>query len=390
MALQCERNHGWWIGLSEAFVIWLVVVLISPGVPDLLLTLLLACLHQFGLRRSMHRGARLVKVINALMYGILVIIVGATLLSVAPAEDSGWSAFSAGARNYTIAYKDVRGRGIMCEGRYASGQEGVSFSLGDFALWSALAYESPRAMPSALQHFFPGWKIAHKRIASDIHRKFTGDWTTFFEYSDPSNSTSIVAIRGTDTILDVLNDINIWLTAGLMEGFEIIGPWMLASISQVVADLSTLVRGSGSSKEHFAELLAYVRHRVKEEPKRQFYITGHSLGGGLAKLVSTQTNIQAVTFMAPGVERTRYTVFRNHDAGGYLGSLGLTVQPKHDVISRIDSQLGVVVPTRCFMDPLSCHMIYQGAICPMFASCGSMRRGRSLQLPCGQCTSMPC
>jgi len=389
-ALRYEHNHGWWIGLAEGLVIWLVIVCISPA-SDVLLTLFLACLHQFGLGRFMHKGARLVKFIDGLTYVMLVIIVAATLLSVAPAEGSSWSAFAPGARNYTIGFKDVRGRGLMCEGRYASGQEGKSFSLGDFALWSSLAYESPRTMPAVLQHFFPGWQIIFTRIAGNTHgANVKKDWSTFFEYSDPDNSTSIITIRGTDTTLDVLNDINIWLTAALMEGFEIFGPWLFASVSQVVADLSLLVRGSANAKAHFAYLLAYVQRRLREDPHRQFYITGHSLGGGLAKLVSIQTRVQAVTFMAPGVARTRYSVFQKKTNEEYAGNLGLTVQPQRDIVSRVDSQLGIIVPTRCYKNPLSCHMMYEGAICPMFQYCGSMRPGKSLQLPCGQCTAMPC
>eukprot|EP00415_Alexandrium_ostenfeldii_P000630 UN0630 len=166
---------------------------------------------------------------------------------------------------------------------------------------------------------------------------------------------------------------------------------MLASISEVVAYLSVLVRGDGATKQHFSELLAYVERRVREEPHRQFYMTGHSLGGGLAKLVSSQTSVQAITFMAPGIARTRFTVFQKSEIEDrYVGSLGLTVQPQHDLISRVDSQTGTVVPTRCFKGPYSCHMIYEGAICPMFQFCGSMREGRSVQLPCGQCTALPC
>ena len=52
---------------------------------------------------------------------------------------------------------------------------GKGLSLG--SLMSALAYESNSAMQSSLDHFFPGWKLMHSRIASGAESRQT-DWTT--------------------------------------------------------------------------------------------------------------------------------------------------------------------------------------------------------------------
>lgn len=328
------------------------------------------------------------------MYINLTLVVSVVLLSTERSSNSvSFSWFSGGKRNYTVGYKTSMahtGLGMACEGRYSTfGNE--TLSLGDFGLFSALTYESRDQMPDSLQHWFPKWYIAHMHEAGETRQP--NDWTTFFEYSHTDNKTSVIAIRGTDTTLDVLNDINIWLTAALMQIFDMLGPSLSVPVAQGVSQWSNLIYGKeDTSKRYFQYMMDYVRTRVEQEGgRRTFYIVGHSLGGGIAKLIASRVEIQAVTFMAPGLGWTGYVVFQEAMQEKMM-NLTLTVQPGNDIVSRIDHQVGTVVPAECNQDFGTCHKLWSGALCAMFEGCGSMRPPgyHPLEVPCGLCGYMPC
>ncbi|CAE7262893.1 EMB2076 [Symbiodinium sp. CCMP2592] len=213
--------------------------------------------------------------------------------------------------------------------------------------------------------------------------------TTYFEFWDPENSTIVFAIRGTNSMLDVLDDLNIWGPAAIMQAFSLAGPSLSSAVAESVALLSTVMYGESMQKQYFSNLLAHVRSRTTQLPDRRFYITGHSLGGGLAKLVAAKTHMQAVTFMAPGLGTTSYVVYREHLLED-LRHIALTIMPENDVVSRVDTQTGITVKTDCDGNPLHCHQLYP-TICTLLQTCGSGRAGdAALALPCGACDNMPC
>ncbi|CAE8595821.1 unnamed protein product, partial [Polarella glacialis] len=396
MLVNYENSWGWLVGICEGILIWLGVTLLNVfalGAREGLLTFLLACSRQFGLAHHNPKGTRLVTSVTVLMYTMLFLVVGAVLSSAKPSERHSWTAFQPGGKLYPVSFKEASGNfglGLACEGRFACPgcSPAQELSLGDFGLLSAVAYESDKTMKAVLGHYFPRWYINHSRVATQLtKRSLQTDWTTFFEYVDAGNQTSVISIRGTDTALDVLNDLNIWLPACLMQGFTLIGPWLSQGMAKAIGLWS---HSAHSSQPSYSELLAYVQRRLKEEPQRRFYIAGHSLGGGLAKLVASQVGIQAVTFMAPGLAWTGY-ISLGEDIAGTLRDRAVTLQPAGDMVSRVDVQVGLVVPLGCEGGPLACHHIYSGGICNLYSQCGSMRRfGPAVKLPCSQCSSMPC
>merc|ERR1719329_786827 len=275
---------------------------------------------------------------------------------------------------------------------------------------SALSYEGQANIPRWLDYFFPGWYVKHTKSGGIVttptieKNESDSDWTTFYEFSSADNRTSVIAVRGTAEVLDVLNDVNIWMAALLMQGFGLVGPVLTTQVAQAVSKWSSIVAGSGGQvgpRRYFHTLLTYARERVAKDGNRTtFYITGHSLGGGLAKIIASEVDIQAVTWMAPGLAMTSSVVFDNskdqmsqvEDILWNLRDRALTVQPQNDIISRGDHQTGTVIPTHCARDPLFCHSVFTGGICPLWHTCGSMRdpAGPPLIMPCGFCPEHPC
>lgn len=91
---------------------------------------------------------------------------------------------------------------------------------------------------------------------------------------------------------------SLWLVPALMQTLDFVGPDISSGAwGESVAELSTLVPLSMISAERsFSSVLAATEFMMKAFPERLFYITGHSLGGGVAKLVSLK--LSATTAIA--------------------------------------------------------------------------------------------
>ncbi|CAE7238631.1 unnamed protein product, partial [Symbiodinium pilosum] len=353
----------------------------------------------FGLRRHNARGYNVARFTAVLLNSVLVMVVGVVVLSIATVNvDSNWSAFctegDSTCKYYEVPYKPPNASlPLECDRHFRYGKSGQHLlSVSDFALFSALAYESEAGLQHGLQRYFPGWSLVTSRRAGLNTTAIEGessDWTTYFEFWDPENTTIVFAIRGTNSMLDVLDDLNIWGPAAIMQAFSIAGPSLSNAVAESVALLSTVMYGESMQKQYFSHLLAHVQNRTAQLPDRMFYITGHSLGGGLAKLVAAKSQMQALTFMAPGLGTTSYVVYREHMLQE-LRRRSLTIMPENDLVSRVDTQTGITIKTDCDGNSLHCHLLYP-TICNLLQLCGSGRAGEAaLALPCGTCDDMPC
>eukprot|EP00434_Breviolum_minutum_P038092 symbB.v1.2.033781.t3/scaffold4246.1/size44322/1 len=193
-------------------------------------TLVLALFHQLGLSRHNPRGFNVARCTALLLNGVLVVVVGVVVLTLATVGvSSDWSAFciegTPDCKYYEVpTFVANSSTPVDCGQNYRYGSRGQkALTISDFALFSALAYESKEGIVRGLQHYHPGWRLTFSRRAGIGDPEASLDWTTFFEFEDPENSTSIIAVRGTSTMLDVLDDMNIWLPAAAMKGFSIIG-----------------------------------------------------------------------------------------------------------------------------------------------------------------------
>jgi len=115
-------------------------------------------------------------------------------------------------------------------------------------------------------------------------------------------------------------------------------------------------------------------------------ITGHSLGGGLARIVGTLVGLPSVSFSPPGLKLSyrKYSVRRPDGSivkvpstGGALHHQTIAVVTELDWITQVDVQVGLVQQILCDNNDKAhqnaCHLL-EGTICHLLQHCGDSRR----------------
>jgi len=268
------------------------------------------------------------------------------------------------------------GLGDVTSSGCSRGNGSRCLSLQQFAMLSALAYESN--VKESLGSWFPdgGWQIVYERRVGKISAKggLHQDWTTFFELADPSNETTIFVIRGTQTPLDIMQDLNIWSPIAIAQLAGMFGPDLSTTAARSVLVFSTVMYGQWIQKDYYANFLSHVKTRIKAEPDRRYYLTGHSLGGGLAKLVGAETLVTSITFSSPGLRSTSILLqdkVKQAEAQERLHRLSYTVVPDNDIVPRVDTQVGTAFHVGCRQGPLGCHSIGE-TLCELITHCGGI------------------
>eukprot|EP00435_Cladocopium_sp_Y103_P022255 s361_g5.t1 len=334
---------------------------------DLLIFLFLSVLRHFGFQRATSAGER-VRVSGAIIFGFVhMFFVLLTCFALRTFwKDESWSAFSfetEGPQFLAIpqhpeAWQDEVNRSAewpLCLLRFRFGPGPLHdlrpeelLSVADFALMASLSYEAP-----ACSHYFPRWRVEQRPEQQRVM-----DWSRFLMLTSGDNSTTVITVRGTFDFLDVLQDVALWLVPALMEVLNKVGP-----------DIS-----SGALVEW-----------------GRFFLTGHSLGGGIAKMVALQIPIAsrplAIAFAAPGVQYAGRVLFGHESQDGPihkrledLEQSLLDVVPRHDLISLIDQDQGNTLIAPCEGQPWQCHSIFR-IIWGIFSACGSMTF-KNLTVPC--------
>ena len=129
----------------------------------------------------------------------------------------------------------------FCDMQWPLGQgTGRYMSLIKFADICAMTNLPSADFNRTLEEQFPGWKLVFERRAgdsqSDKHHGYY-DWTTFFELADPQDETTLFAIRGTQSPLEVLQDVNIFTPVAVTQIAAYFGPDLTSSVTKTVFSL---------------------------------------------------------------------------------------------------------------------------------------------------------
>lgn len=415
LAVLVLKPWTWLGGILESFTLTLFCLLVlwhnpllNPWQDSLLLGILLIP-REFGLQKRLAAGERIRSLalfgLGSFQFALICVICNCMAVERKSATDSMFCLMGdPKCVYYAVDYRGaLGGRWPLCQMDFPI-HNGATLSLADFGLMSAFTYEPANDVQSLLSQYFPGWRVAYAHLPLALRKgqQDVPDVTTFFEFASADNSTAVFAVRGTTDFFDALQDMDLWLPVFMMYIFENLGPNVVKFWGPSIAWICRRVYMLQDARFTltFMHLLEEVKARMKSHPDRNFYITGHSLGGGIAKLVAAEVQreelqhagrhveMTALAFAAPGIGVAEALLF-GEDKLSTNRYTSVTVRPRHDIVSRIDHNTGATIPVGCRGNPRHCHSIY-ATLCAFYTKCGSLRPDMALKIPCGWCEDMPC
>ncbi|KNC95893.1 uncharacterized protein SPPG_08654 [Spizellomyces punctatus DAOM BR117] len=222
---------------------------------------------------------------------------------------------------------------------YSSAQP---LDLHAFASLAEAAYEdSPLAMLApTLSRLNMSASLISVPVTGDVH-------FVHFNLSSSGNSSPlhIISIRGTHGLDDVFQDIYLFSSPALLRFSSYFGTffslWPQQTLAQVVRLLYRYA--ANPALTYFFSVEDYVARVAAENSN--VYVTGHSLGGGLALLTGASVNVPAVGFSAPGLASS-YLAFGVTDKDTLMtGNVNTWLDG--DPVPTLDGQMGSVVVLPC-------------------------------------------
>jgi len=165
---------------------------------------------------------------------------------------------------------------------------------------------------------------------------------TWTRWDFNATKTSIYAIQGTSTPLDIMQDTTLWGFVASLQMFTFTLPL------QVQQELNNFVTNEDFRINPHEELLAEVEAFTKDHPRGEWttVLTGHSLGGSYANLVAGLTQTPSFTFSAPGLKMISKEIGIK-DVQTDLYSYVINVVPEYDPVPVTDKQVGTRVDIPC-------------------------------------------
>jgi len=199
------------------------------------------------------------------------------------------------------------------------------------------------------------------------------------DFFSPRRNLSVVAVAGTNPLrpYDVFQDVLLFHRAFTYELAAQLSPplkWIpqewtsyLLSLSSVALEL--VAKPSPFLYYHHA-LIQAVNVCKKRRHMHKIVLTGHSLGGGFAKVVAAGSHVPVVAISAPGVYLSSRGFCIDHDALKYMV---INVIHENDVLPKLDRLTGAIFMLGCgATNPFICHQPGQ-TICELLCHCGGSK-----------------
>lgn len=197
----------------------------------------------------------------------------------------------------------------------------VASHLADYSFMSAMAYETSEVVDYLLSEYFgPGNVVDEEDFVLQYREEMgltkSAVYFKLFSFQE-FPGYAVMSIRGSETGLDWLSNLQLWSASGLAQMvkwltpfgwiFDSILPDLIYAVSKITAKTLDEVSYYRTTTKFVNDILENGYGESYGNTFTDMHITGVSLGGGLAIITGAQTNAYAVTFSGLGATLGRYT-----------------------------------------------------------------------------------
>ena len=174
------------------------------------------------------------------------------------------------------------------------------------------------------------------------------------------NEITILAIKGTTNKRDIFLDLQLYLPSVLLTYLS-----YFSLLSQQKDSNSFLFLECGLSLPYrifgqYLQIDSYIRDLLKayndnkSKFKKNVIIVGHSLGGGLSKILGRFLGKQAISLSGPGVNAF-HSLWDYEGGSDDFEISAIDLVPDSDLIPRVEVSGGTIYRIICKKGPFSCH-----------------------------------
>ena len=202
-----------------------------------------------------------------------------------------------------------------------------------------------------------------KVIGNLINKNSEKDQVKMIQYNVATTNNdkiTILSIKGTSNKKDVYLDIQLYFPSVLLNLFSLFSVFSQQkdtySFGFMEYALSIPYRLFSSYvviDEYLRDLLiAYYKNHL--DSQQNVVIVGHSLGGGLCKILGKLTNRQSISLSGPGVNAFHSLWnYKSNNENFEISSIDLV--PDMDLVPRVEVSGGTIYRIICKEGPLDCH-----------------------------------
>ena len=258
-------------------------------------------------------------------------------------------------------------------------------NLVDIAYLATMGFTGPEESERLLREWFGQNQVVDENEFVVDYRVETDQTqgVSFKLFSFPTNpGVGLVSIRGSESLLDWVVDVQLWLGAALAQMIRGVVPfgWVWTPILDDLVYLVNSVESDNLKKvSYYTTTTRFVNDVLSGKYGDGIYtslrVTGASLGGGLAIITGAQTNTTTVAISGLNAMLSRRT-FDPPLSEEALNTHVFNLIPDRDPIAHVDDPGRLYQRTDCRAPKNSffgCHSMWRN-VCELSFQCGTMGR----------------